>query len=140
MSEQNDPAAPGDDATDATAAAPAPNSETVAYPPPPEPHPDWMRSAWLDPTEPSASAPAPTEPVAATPPVARRTGPDAVGRIFAAAVLSAVLASGGTVVVLEGTGALNRPAAAGSSGGQSAQTSHPIAIDDSSAVVSAAAT
>jgi len=143
MTEPNDPAAPRDDATDAPPAAPAPSpeTETVAYSPPPEPHPDWMRSAWLDPAVQPEATPAtvPTEPVAATPPVPRRSAPDGMGRIFAAAVLSAVLASGGTVVVLEGTGALNRPAAAGASG-QSSQTSHPVAVDDSSAVVNAAAT
>src|SRR6185295_20417237 len=138
MTEQNDPATERDDATaDATASppdAPDQNTETVAYSPPPEPHPDWMRSAWLDPAVQPEPTPAtvPTEPVAASAPVPRRSGPDGVGRIFAAAVLSAVLASGGTVVVLEGTGALNRPAAAGASGQQPGQSSHPVAIDDSS--------
>ena len=141
MTEHNDPTAPRDDATAAQPpATPESDSETVAYSPPPEPHPDWMRSAWLDPSEPPPATPAPTEPVAATPPVARRSAPDGVGRIFAAAVLSAVLASGGTVVVLEGTGALNHASGAGASGQQPGQSSHPVAVDDSSAVVNAAAT
>jgi serine protease Do len=142
MTEPNDPAAPRDDATETPAAASDHETETVAYSPPPEPHPDWMRSAWLDPAAQQEATPAtvPTEPVAATPPVPRRTAPDGVGRIFAAAVLSAVLASGGTVVVLEGTGALNHASGAGASGQQPGQTSHPVAVDDSSAVVNAAAT
>src|SRR4029079_717899 len=83
-------------------------------------------------------AAAPTEPVPPAPPVARRGAPDGIGRILGAAVLSAVLASGGTVLVLDGTGALNRPAGTGAAQ-QPAQSSHPVAVDDSSAVVAAAA-
>jgi S1-C subfamily serine protease len=116
----------------------APDSDTVAYSPPPEAHPNWMRPGWLDPAE-GAPAAAPTEPVSPAPPVPRRGGPDGIGRILGAAVLSAVLASGGTVLVLEGTGALNRPAGSGGSG-QLGQTPHPVSVDDSSAVVNAAAT
>jgi len=153
MTEQHDPAAPRDAATppqtpetDTSPEDITPERETdtdhIAYSPPPAPHPHWMRPAWLDPTEPPAGAPAPapTEPVSATPPVARPRASDGMGRIFAAAILSAVLASGGTVVVLESTGALNRPAAAASSGQTSGQSSHPVSVDDSSAVVNAAAT
>ena len=140
MTEQPDPGA--QPPTEHEPPAPdtgAENGQTAAYSPPPEPHPDWMRSAWLDPAEPSAPPPAATEPVSAAPPVARRRVPDGFGRIIGAAALSAILASGGTVVVLEGTGALNRPA--GSAGSQlSGATSHPVAVDDSSAVVTAAAT
>jgi serine protease Do len=117
-----------------------PETDTVAYSPPPEPHRDWMRAGWLDPAVQPEATPdaAPTEPVTPAPTVAKRGRPDGIGRIIAAAALSAVLASGGTVVVLESTGALNRPAGATSSG-QPGQTSHPITIDDSSAVVAAAA-
>jgi 2-alkenal reductase len=145
MSEHDEPAAPRDDATSAQPpAAPEPNTETVAYSPPPQPHPDWMRSGWLDPAEQPAPSseptPAPTEPVTPAPAVVRQSGRDGVGRIFAAAVLSAVLASGATVVVLEGTGALRSTGAGGSSGQPSGQTSRPVAVDDSSAVVNAAAT
>ena len=142
MTEQNDPAVPRDDAPAPSTPPVEDDAATVAYSPPPEPHPDWMRSGWLDPaTQPDPTpATVPTEPVAPTAPVARRGGPDGVGRILAAAVLSAVLASGATVAVLEGTGALNHPAAAGSSGPQPGQTPHPVAVDDSSAVVNAAAT
>jgi serine protease Do len=117
--------------------APDPTSDTVAYSPPPEAHPDWMQAGWLEPAE-STPPPAPTEPVTAGAPAARRGGPDGIGRILGAAVLSAVLASGGTVLVLEGTGALNRPAGSGATG-QLGQTPHPVSVDDSSAVVNAAA-
>ena len=141
MTEHPDPASSRDETAPAAMnpTPPDPESDTVAYSPPPEPHPDWMRSAWLDPTEPAPPGAAPTEPVTPTPPAVRRSGPDGIGRILGAAVLSAVLASGGTVLVLEGTGALNRPGPAGSSG-QAGQTAHPVTVDDSSAVVNAAAT
>jgi len=138
MTEQPTPDAPRDDASGADQPG-EPRTETNAYSPPPESHPDWMRPGWLDPAEPSGPAPAPTEPVNPAPPVAKGAGPDGIGRILAAAVLSAVLASGGTVLVLDSTGALNRPAGAAASGQLSGPTSHPVTIDDSSAVVSAAA-
>jgi S1-C subfamily serine protease len=70
----------------------------------------------------------------------RRSGGVGPGSIVAAAVLSAVLASGGTVLVLQGTGTLGRPAGApGSSQAPVSATQGPVAIDDSSAVVNAAA-
>ena len=124
-------------------------SETVAYTPPPEHRPEWARSAWLDPAtpatteaEPPADQPAPTGPVAATAPVVPGVveGPRrgvGIGTIVAAAVLSAVLASGGTVALLGSMGALNRPAAAATNAPGS--TRGPVAVDDSSAVVAAAA-
>src|SRR6476661_125469 len=140
MTEQPTPEASRDDASGADQPA-EPQAETIAYSPPPESHPDWMRPGWLDPgVQPEGTpAAAPTEPVTPAPPVARRGSPDGIGRILGAALLSAVLASGGTVLVLEGTGALNRPAGAGASAQQPGQTSHPVAVDDSSAVVAAAA-
>jgi S1-C subfamily serine protease len=54
-------------------------------------------------------------------------------------VLSAVLASGGTVVLLQSSGALVRPAAPGSSTVGNLPSGGTIVIDDSSAVVNAAA-
>src|SRR2546428_10132119 len=119
MTEQPTPEGSRDDASDADQPA-EPRTETIAYSPPPESHPDWMRPGWLDPAGQPEGTPAaaPTEPVTPAPPVARRGAPDGMGRILGAAVLSAVLASGGTVLVLDGTGALNRPAAAGASGQQ----------------------
>jgi serine protease Do len=143
MTDQPDPTSPGGDATSSqTPPAPDPETETVAYSPPPEPHAEWMRSAWLDPAEPPPTESAPTEPVAPGAPVARRGRRDGLGRILGAAVLSAILASGGTVVVLEGTGALSHPAGAAATGqpGAPGQTAHPVTVtDDSSAVITAAA-
>ena len=71
MTEQPNPAEPGDDAsgadhvTDQAADQLAqPETETIAYSPPPESHPEWMPPGWLDPAEPSGPESAPTEPVA----------------------------------------------------------------------------
>jgi S1-C subfamily serine protease len=119
-----------------------PEAETAAYTPEPERRPEWARSAWLDPAPADPPAPgvppAPTEPVPA--PVRgaepRRVG---LGSIVAASVLSAVLASGGTVVLLQSSGVLVRPAAPGSSTVGNAPSGGTIVIDDSSAVVNAAA-
>src|SRR5687768_12827807 len=104
-----------DDAARRDTPAPTDETQTVAFSPTPEPRPEWARSAWLDP----ASSAAPTEHVqpaatatAAGAPERRGAG---MGQIAVAAVLSAVLASGGTVVLLQGTGALN-----GGPGGASA--------------------
>jgi serine protease Do len=119
---------------------------TVAYTPEPERRPEWARAAWLDPL-PGDPAPT-TEPVAAGPfPDATPSGPTrtagsrrlGVGSIVAASVLSAVLASGGTVVLLESTGALVRSAPATSGAVGNVPTGGTIVIDDSSAVVNAAA-
>ena len=140
MTEQPRPPEPRDDALEAE--TPAPQGETVAYSPPPEPRPEWTRSAWLDPSETAPASVAPTEPVTPSTPTvtaSRRNGLDGLWRILGAALLSAVLASGGTVIVLEGTGALDRPAGPGSGSLAAGQTPNPIAIDDSSAVVTAAA-
>ena len=140
MTDQPPPPEPRDDAIGPE--TPATQNETVAYSPPPEPRPEWTRSAWLDPSETAPAPVAPTEPVTPSPPTvpeSRRNGPGGLGPILGAALLSAVLASGGTVLVLDGTGALNRPAGSGSSSLVAGQTPNPVAIDDSSAVVSAAA-
>jgi S1-C subfamily serine protease len=142
MTEQPTPDDPRDGATHDEPA----QSETVAYSPPPETHPDWASSAWIEPAagpppgdEQSIASPAPVEPVVGATTTNPREGRDGLGRILGAALLSAVLASGGTVLVLEGTGALNRPAGSGSAGQPAGETAHPVTVDDSSAVVSAAA-
>jgi S1-C subfamily serine protease len=62
-----------------------------------------------------------------------------VGSIIVASVLSAVLASAGTVALLQSTGTLVRPASPGSSTAGNAPSGGTVVIDDSSAVVNAAA-
>ncbi|MHB8893027.1 MAG: S1C family serine protease [Candidatus Limnocylindrales bacterium] len=60
--------------------------------------------------------------------------------MIAASLLSAILASGGTVLILDQTGALDRPIAASTTGnGQQANSQQPVSIDESSAVIDAAA-
>ena len=82
----------------------------------------------------------PIQPVPAVQ-VQRGRGGSGFGPVVAAAMLSAVLASGGTVLVLQSTGALDRqPAAPGASQPAAAGTQKPAPPDDSSAVVNAAAT
>jgi serine protease Do len=135
--------------TDEPNSATRDETETVAYAPAPDRRPEWARSAWDDPT-PGTGAPAsdPTPP--ASQPVAPveavqvvRSGPGrggaGTGTIVAAAVLSAVLASSGTVLLLGSTGALDGRAGPGPSAPAGAATQRPLAIDDSSAVVNAAA-
>jgi len=110
-----------------------PDAETVAYSPVPEHRPAWA-SPSLDPV-PTAEPLVPTAPVLA--PRGTSRGSSGIGTILGAALLSAVLASGGTVLVLESTGALNHAAAPGAA--NPASTTGAVTIDDSSAVVTAAA-
>ena len=114
----------------------------ASYTPSPEPRADWARS-W-DETPPVTPErwyePAPTPPptVAVVPPA--RKSPR-VGSLLAAALLSAVLASGGTVLALDAVGALDRPAPAAVSQplATNAGTVQPVAIDESSATIAVAA-
>ena len=148
MTDQPTPADPRDDATardDTTPTDATPtdatqpimtDTETWAPTPPPAPAASGPieRPAWtLEPSRVSAAPPAvvPSE----------RRGGTGFGQVLAAAILSAVLASGGTVLVLQGTGQLDatpgaaptatNPPALGSPG--------PGPIDESNAVVEAAA-
>ena len=125
------------------------DTQTISYSPAPEPRPEWARSAWLDPavsagpqpgTSAASAAAVVPVPVATQPVAANRGGGGGagLGQIVAAAVLSAVLASGGTFLVLDQTGALNRPSGAAQQPAPNA--SHgPIPVEDSSSVVNAAA-
>jgi serine protease Do len=115
---------------------------------PPEPGPGGMPAHATTPADDAGpargAAPAPggaLAPGAPAPPdvapAAARAGGPGRGTIVAAAVLSAVLASGGTVAVLEQTGALHPasvPAAPAAS-----DSGHTVRIDESSAIVDAAA-
>jgi S1-C subfamily serine protease len=59
--------------------------------------------------------------------------------VLAAALLSAVLASGGTLAALTAIGALDRPAAAPRTNADPATTRQPIQIDENSAIIDVAA-
>src|SRR5258705_4969498 len=101
MTEQPPSPDPRDDAL--VDEPPAEQNETAAYSPPPEPRPEWTRSAWLDPSETAPAAMAPAEPVNPSPPAVTASGmtrPDGLLRILRAGLLSAVHASGRTVPIL----------------------------------------
>ncbi len=97
--------------TDPTAVLPA------YTPAPPEPEPDL-----------APSIPAPS--------TAARSG--SLRTIVTAALLSAVLASGGTVALLDATGALNARVVPGSPAGAGSSAHQPLNIDESSAVIDVA--
>jgi serine protease Do len=127
----------------AEAWSPTPTSTQAGgdrYTPAPEARADWARSwdqvtpvtpeRWYEP----APTPAPTAPATA----ARRER-SVGGSLLAAALLSAILASGGTVVALNAVGALDRPAAAVTSpAATNAGAVQPVAIDESSATIAVA--
>lgn len=115
------------------------------YTPQPEPRSDWSRRDEVPaaPTPERWYEPAPqTAPV---PPATSSTGGPrngtGTGTIVAAALLSAVLASGGTLLALNATGALDgaEPART-SSTGQTVGSAQPVTIDESSATIDVAAT
>jgi S1-C subfamily serine protease len=111
------------------------------YTPAPEARADWARS-WDDvaPVTPERwYEPAPTP--AATAPAASRRDRGGNGSLIAATLLSAVLASGGTVLALGAVGVLDRSAAAPTSPqATNAGAVQPVAIDESSATIAVAST
>ena len=112
---------------------------TGSYSPTPESRPEWMRTYETPaPTSPERwYEPAPA-PVPVSPAVPRRRA--GTGSIVAAAMLSAVLASGGTVVALGVAGALDRIAPASVVGsGTNVGAVKPVTIDESSATIAVAA-
>jgi 2-alkenal reductase len=109
------------------------------YTPVSEPRADWARS-WDDtaPVTPERwYEPAPT----AAPTQPARTDRPRAGGIILAALLAALLASGGTVLALGAAGALDRPAAPAQTTPQATNAGavQPVAIDESSATIAVAA-
>jgi serine protease Do len=126
--------------------------EVPRYAPTPDPRPDarWAWASpggqpaserWYEPVPAEGTPPPPSYGVPARAPQPRRRGGAGVGTVVAASLLSAVIASGGTVLVLERTGAFDRPASASSPTGNALSTGaqQPVTIDESSAVIDAAA-
>ncbi len=115
------------------------------YTPAPEPRADWARS-W-DETPPVTPErwyePAATQVPAANASVERDAGRGGRGggSILAVALLSAVLAAGGTVLALGATGALDKQTTPATTPAQAsnAGTKQPVAIDESSATIAVAA-
>ncbi len=83
----------------------------------------------------SVPPPSPVTPA----PSPRRQGGAGIGAVVAASLLSAVLASSGTVFVLRQTGAFTGPATSAPQANPSAGTGNPVSINESSAVIAAAA-
>ena len=140
--------AAGESGTPSVADPSQPDSDIGRYSPPSEPRPDWSRHAEAAPPaaptperwyEPAASVAAAPVTSATVQPATRRRG--GMGTVFSAALLSAVLASGGTVLALNATGVLDRtvatpPQATGTTVGANNQ---PVTIDESSATIDVAA-
>jgi S1-C subfamily serine protease len=133
------------DSTDQTQRHELPTTgEPGRYSPTPEPRPDWaQRAAWPSqvpqPTQErwyEPAAPAATATVAAEKP-RRASG---TGAVVGAALLAAVLASGGTVLTLNATGAFDDQAQPASSPvGTNVSARQPVTIDESSAIIDVAA-
>jgi S1-C subfamily serine protease len=111
---------------------PAPTASHAGLPP--GARPAWSSAASTPPPAYSAPVQAPS-----TGHSKRRNGAG-VGTVLGASILSAVLAAGGTVVVLDQSGALDRVVTTSPSGTtQQTGAQQPVTIDESSAVIDAAA-
>jgi S1-C subfamily serine protease len=115
---------------------------SASYTPSPEPRADWARS-WSESTPVTPERwyePAPTPPpaVAVVPP---KGSGGRGGSLIVASLLSAVLASVGTVAALTAAGALDRPAPGVANAPQATSVGsvQPVAIDESSATIAVAA-
>ena len=124
------------------------SGETGSYSPPPaEARPDWTRHDAAPSTSPTPerwyepAATVPAAPVSQSSVTGSRSG-RGIGTVLGAALLAAVLASGGTVAALTASGALEKPApttAAAPTGTTVGATGQPVTIDESSATIDVAA-
>jgi 2-alkenal reductase len=118
------------------------DATTDRFTPAPEPRAEWA-TQWDVPVPPTPErwyepAPAP-QPLSPLPTVTPRRG-SGVGSLVAVALLSAVLASGGTVLTLGVAGVLDRPATGPiSAQGTNVGAPQPVTIDESSATINVAA-
>jgi len=142
--EPTDPATNADmppaSAAEMPAGAPADDAPTVAYSPPPERRPDWASPSWKHAATsgPDVTSPALSPVPAATPVVRSTRSGTGLGTILAASLLSAVLASGGTYALLQGNRTLT-PAGNNSPAASPGTSNRVVSIDESSAVIDAAA-
>ena len=118
--------------------------EPVRYSPAPEPRPEWaQRAAWSSPAEQPTQERwyEPATPTAtATVPAERPRRGAGAGSVVGAALLAAALASGGTVLALNATGAFEQQGQPASSPvGQNVIARQPVTIDESSAIIDVAA-
>ncbi len=124
-------------ATDAAGAAPTTEAAAPQYSPAPAPAPEWQRAAWGADDQPTPEAwfepPAPPPAPVQAEPARRGSGP--VALVLSASLVSAILASGGTYLALNASGALDRPTAAPATGvGQPTGASAPAPIGPSAIV------
>ena len=122
------------------------SGDPVGYTPPATARPEWTRQEeavspptperWYEPA--STVSPAPVTEGAVR---GNRTGRGGMGTILGAALLSAALASGGTVVALNASGALDRPAPVAATPNVTSvgANNQPVTIDESSATINVAA-
>ena len=122
------------------------SGDPEGYTPPATGRPEWTRQdeavspptpeRWYEPASTVSPAPVTEGAVRGT-----RTGRGGMGTILGAALLSAVLASGGTVVALNASGAFDRPAAVASTPTVTTvgANNQPVTIDESSATIDVAA-
>ncbi len=117
------------------------------YSPPPEPRTDWSRHDAEPDTPPTPERwYEPAVPAVVTAPVTAGSGSrpsprGGVATVLAAAILSAILASGGTVLALRATGGLDRPVVAqtGPTGTTVGANNQPVTVDENSATIDVAA-
>jgi S1-C subfamily serine protease len=115
--------------------------ESAFFSPPAEPRSEWAAPRW---TQPEPRPPTPEHwfeaaPRARVEPVTAQQRSAGIGTVVTTALLAAVLASGGTFVALNATGALDRPAPATNVDPNSTTVNQPITINESSAIVNVAA-
>ena len=116
-----------------------PTSERWYEPVPAESPPAYSTPSWGQPAPGAASPPLPAYAASTAPIQQRRRGGAGVGSVVAASLLSAILASGGTVLVLERTGAFDDPVpTSGASTAQPVAGQLPVTINESSAIIDAA--
>lgn len=141
--------------SDQPPSAPSPNTDPASgsqadpaagrYSPEPTPRNDWPHSTWThEPAGPPPSWLPPAEPRPAQDGGRDQGGPrtgSSIGLVLAASLLSAILGSGGTFAVLTATGMLNQAAAPPAASPRASEVSarQPIVIDESSAIIEAAA-
>jgi len=137
---------PGQPATPPTETSQPEWEETRPYTPASEARPEWPRSPAADPSPDSGAwsqASWASEPVRpATTVVTPDRRPSPFGQVILAALLGGILASGGTFLALDASGALNRsatPVGATASGGTTVGVRQPVTLDESSAIIDVAA-
>jgi serine protease Do len=137
-----DPSRVASDAATTSPLEPRPAGATASFSPPPEARTNWAQARWADPDPTPERWFETATPVAARPLHAQPRRANGAGTVLAAALAAAILASGGTLVALNATGALDRQvivAPANGSNANPATVKQPVTLDESSAIIDVAA-